>query len=337
MKPNPSLDELLCSFMDGELSPRQRTEVQRMASHDPQVARRLQQLQNCRSLFCSLPVDKAPSDLLEQIKVSLERHSLLQEQPVVRKRSVGAWHLAFRRLVAAAAVLVLMGVLGVVVYQIVAPVSSLGPGMAPLASDSRSPATAEPGRTVVTPLVVADHGFTGRLELRTARLAYADSFVAREIANSGLSGVNESDVLGNRRVYRVTGTRESVNRFVASLGGVWQNFEGAVLQVDRPENAATPVIVEAVTPEEAVSIVAQNSTQATIEAAAGYAAMNRAAKSMPDREIRSLIQDDPGSLFAALSIPMPKETGPDSSTPVVRVRPEGKAQVSLTIVLLNAQ
>ena len=90
MKPNPNLDELLSSFMDGELSPRQRTEVQRMATHDPQVARRLQQLQNCRSLFCSLPVAKAPSDLLEQIKISLERHSLLQEQPSVRGRSVGA-------------------------------------------------------------------------------------------------------------------------------------------------------------------------------------------------------------------------------------------------------
>ena len=337
MKANPNLDELLCSFIDGELSPRQRTEVQRMATHDSQVARRLQQLQNCRSLFCSLPVDKAPSDLLEQIKVSLERHSLLQEQPVVRKRSVGAWHLAFRRLVAAAAVLVLMGVLGVVVYQIVAPVSPIGPGLAPLASDGRSPSGLEQDRTVVTPLVAADDGFTGRLELRTARLAYADSFVAREIANSGLSGVNESDVLGNRRVYRVTGTRESVNRLVASLSGVWQSFDGAVLQVDRPENAQTPVIVESVTAAQAAGIVAQNSTQATIEAAAGYAAMNRLAKNMPGREIRSLIQDDPGSLFAALSIPMPKETGPDSSASATRVRPEGKAPVSLTIVLLAAQ
>ncbi len=131
MKPNPNLDELLCSFMDGELSPRQRTEVQRMAAHDAQVARRLQQLQNCRSLFCALPADKAPSDLLEQIKVSLERHSLLQEQPAVRRRSIGAWQLAFRRLVAAAAVIALMGVLGVVIYQIVAPVppGGIAPGV----------------------------------------------------------------------------------------------------------------------------------------------------------------------------------------------------------------
>ena len=83
MKPNPNLDELLSSFMDGELSPRQRTEVQRMAAHDPAVARRLRQLQNCRTLFCSLPPAEAPGDMLEQIRQSLERKTLLQEQPVV--------------------------------------------------------------------------------------------------------------------------------------------------------------------------------------------------------------------------------------------------------------
>jgi hypothetical protein len=334
MKPNPNLDELLSSFMDGELSPRQRTEVQRMAARDAQVARRLQQLQNCRSLFCALPVEKAPSDLLEQIRVSLERHSLLQEQPVVRKRSIGAWHLAFRRLVAAAAVLVLMGVLGVVVYQIVSPVS---PGAGPLASDSHSLSTGERDRTTVTPLMVADAGFTGRLELRTARLAYADTFVARAIENSGLSGQDQSDIAGNKRVYRVTGTRENVNRFVASLSGVWQNFEDAVLQVDRAESTQTPVVVEGVTPEQAAGIVAQNSTQASLEAAAGYAVMNRVAKAMPGGEIRSLMPDDPRALFAALSIPQPRETGPQTAPPITAVRPEGKAQVSLTIVLLAAQ
>jgi hypothetical protein len=334
MKPNPNLDELLGSFMDGELSPRQRTEVQRLASHDPQVARRLQQLQNCRSLFGSLPVERAPNDLLEQIKVSLERHSLLQEQPAVRRRSIGAWQLAFRRLVAAAAVLVLMGVLGGVVYQIVAPVPQ---SPSPLVSEGRSPSGGERDRTTVVPLTVVDAGFTGRLELRTARLAYADTFVARAIENSGLLGQDQSDIAGNKRVYRVTGTRESIHRFVASLSGVWQNFEGAMLQVDRPENAQTPVIVEGVTPEQAAGVVAQNSTQASLEAAAGYAVMNRIAKSMPGSEIRSLMPDDPRALFATLSIPQPRETGPQTAPPLTAVHPEGKAQVSLTIVLLAAQ
>jgi len=305
-----------------------------MAAHDPQVARRLRQLQNSRSLFCSLPLAKAPNDLLDQIRGSLERHSLLQEQPVLGNRSAGAWHLAFRRFVSAAAVIALMGVLGVVVYQIVAPVS---PGGTSSVADSQRPPASMPGRTTTPVVMVADAGFTGRLELRTARLVQADAFVARAIENSGLSGVNEPDLRDDKRVYRIAGSREGVNRLVATLSGVWQNFESTTLQVDRPENSATPVVVESVTPEQAVGIVAQNSTMASVQAAASYALSNRMAKSMPGSEIRPLIQYDPSALLAAVSIPRPTETGPETSPRTTQAPSSETAQVNLTIVLLGTR
>jgi hypothetical protein len=333
MKPNPNLDELLSSFMDGELSPRQRTEVQRMAAHDPQVARRLQQLQNCRTLYASLPVAKAPSDLLDQIKASLERHSLLQRQPVAVGRSLGAWHLAFRRLVSAAAVIALMGVLGVVIYEIVSPVPQ---GGARMVADGRDPVGIEPTRTGPPVAVVADAGFTGRLELRTAKLVQAEAFLGRAIENSGLSSRVESGILGSQHVYRIAGTREGVNRLVASLSGVWQSFDGAALQVDRPENSA-PVVIEAVTPEQAATIVAQNSTKGSIDTAVSFAVMNHMAKNMPGGNIRPLIQNDPGSLFAAANIPQPRETGPDNATRATQAPLPGEAQVNLTIVLLGTR
>ncbi len=330
MKSDPNLDELLSSFMDGELNPRQRTEVQRMASHDSQVARRLRQLQNTRSLLCSLPIAKAPSDLLDQIKTSLERHSLLQEQPVLGRHTIGAWTLACRRFVSVAAVLVLMGVLGFVVYQIVSPVPQRP--VSSWVAEQLSTLT-KPEAPVTPPLAVADAGFTGRLQLRTARLVQADTFVARAIENSGLSGRAEPDLMGKKRVYQITGSRESINRFVASLSGVWQNFEDAALQVHRPQSTGGTVTVEAITPEQAVGIVAQNSTEATVEAAAAYAVMNRIAKNLPGNEFRPLIQNEPGSLLAVLNAPKPVMTGPDTAPPTPKTPAEGKAQVSLTIVL----
>jgi hypothetical protein len=329
MKPNPNLDELLCGFMDGELSPRQRTEVQRMAAHDPQVARRLRQLQNCRTLFCSLPAAKAPGDLLDQIKASLERRTLLQEEPVVARRSAGVWHLAFRRFVSAAAMIALLGVLGAVVYQIVAPVP---PGGSSPVAEGQRPSWNGIGQTAVSPIAVADTGFAGRLELRTARLVQADAFIGRAIENSGLPGQIEPDIVSNQRVYRVTGTREGVNRLVASLSGVWQSFDSAALHVDRPEGPAAAVVVEGITPEQTANIVAQASARASVEAAAGYAVMNRMAKNMPGSEVRSLIQNDPGYAMAPISIPRPVETGPENSTPRTQA-PRGKAEVTLTIVL----
>ena len=273
---------------------------------------------------------KAPGDLLDQIKTSLERQSLLQEQPVLGRRTVGAWTLAFRRLVSAAAVIALMGVLGLVVYQIVSPVPSGGVGSRIVKELS---SLTEPEVPAAPPIVVADAGFTGRLELRTARLVQADTFVARLIENSGLSGHAEPGLMGNRRIYQVTGSRESVNRLVASLSGVWQSFESAALQVEQPQRSGTPVIIESVTPEQAVGIVAQNSTEASHATATAYAAMNRMAKNMPGNEVRSLIQNEPGSLLAFLNAPKPVMTGPDTAAPTPKTPAEGKAQVSLTIVL----
>jgi hypothetical protein len=338
MKPNPNLDELLSSFMDGELSPRQRTEVQRLAAHDPRVARRLRQLENSRSLLCSLPAAKAPADLLDQIKIALERQSLLQEPPLSRRRWAGVWSLAFRRCVSAAAVIALMGVLGVVIYQIVAPIPTGGVGSrvaenGPVVGGSASEQTPH-GAGANAPMAVADTGFTGRLELRTARLLQAEIFLARTIEDCGLAGQAEPDLAASRRVYRIAGTREGVNRLVASLSGVWQNyFDSAALEVDRPGNSGASVVVEAITPEQAVGIVAQNSSEASVEAAQAYAVMNRLAKNAPGSEIRPLLEYRPGSLLAALSIPKPRETGPDAATPAPPAAPAGKAQVSLTIVL----
>ena len=81
MKANPNIDELLCSFIDGELPLRQQTEIQRLMAKDPEVARRLRQLQNTRALVGALPRAEAPAEMLDQIKFTLERRSLLDERP----------------------------------------------------------------------------------------------------------------------------------------------------------------------------------------------------------------------------------------------------------------
>jgi hypothetical protein len=334
MKPNPSLDELLCSFMDGELSPRQRTEVQRMAARDPEVARRLQQLQSCRSLICSLPPAQAPCDLLEQVRLSMERRTLLQEQPVFARRSAGAWQLAFRKLSAAAAMIALLAVLGAVVYQIMAPVASTGPQ--PLVSRASRPRIAGkmPATRAVAPTVVADAGFSGRLELKTAALVQADASVKRAIEDNGLAGSVEVDMISGGRVYRLVSTRAGVNRLITSLSGVWPSFDSATFHVSRLGEAIDPVVVEAITPGQAVSIVARNTTEASIEAAESYALINGVERNIPGSEIVSLIGEDTGSAWALLTVPQPRETRPSNAT---LAPPQGEVEASLTIVLLSTR
>lgn len=336
MKPNAKLDELLSSFMDGELSPRQRTEVQRMAAHDPAVARRLQQLENCRTLFRALPPAEAPGDLLEQVREALERKTLLQEQPVSTRRAVGGVHLIFRKFVAAAAMIALMAVLGAVVYQIVSPVPGPQP-LPPLVADSILPEPVPESMGGPAPVVVvADEGFSGRLELQTRAFVSADAFVRRAIETCGLVNLAKPDFVESRRTYRVVGTRQGINRLVASLSGVWQEFDTATLHVDPLDGIESPVKVEAVTPDQVALIVASDSTEASIRTAQAYAVANHMMRHIPGSEIRSLIHDDPGSLLARSVIPMPKLAGPESPIEATDTH-HGMAQATLTIVLLRTK
>ncbi len=305
-----------------------------MAAHDPTVARRLRQLQNCRTLVCALPPAEAPGDLLEQIRQSLERKTLLQEQPVARRRSAGVVHLMFRRFVAAAAMIALLGVLGVVVYQIVAPV----PGMQPSSPVAVNPYPPQPVPDLggAAPVPVVDRGFSGRLELATAAFAQADAFVQRAVQSFGSVESAHPEMAGDRRVYRVVGTREGLYRLVASLGGVWQEFDSATLHVSEPEGAAS-VTIEAVTPDQMIEVVARNSTEASVETAQMYATMNQMARTMPGREIAPLIDEDTGSLFASDAIPMPKLAGPADTNQATHTPPsQGTTPASLTIVLLRS-
>ncbi len=320
MKPNPNLDELLNSFVDGELSARQKTEVQRMAARDPEVGWRLRQLQNCKTLFSSLPPAQSPPDLLEQVRQSLERRLLLQEQPVFGRRAAGSWHLVFRKLVSAAAMIALLAILGVVVYQIVGPAANMG-------TPPFGPGTG--------PVAVAERGFSGRLELQTAALVQAEASLRRAIEDNGLAKFVRIDTDGDRQVYRLVSTREGAHRLLASLSGIWPNFGSAALHVERPGDPTAAVVVESVTPEQAVSIVACDSTEAALRTAENYALMNGLTQNIPGQGLLAALGEDAGIASAMMTAPKPFEAANDART--VLAEPQGQPDTSLTIVLLGTR
>ncbi|MBN1509521.1 MAG: hypothetical protein JW955_21920 [Sedimentisphaerales bacterium] len=334
MKANPSIDELLSSFVDGELPPRQQTEVQRLAARDPEVGRRLRQLQDCKMLVGALPRAEAPDELLEQIKRSVERRTLLEEQPASGVSSAGVINLMARRLVAAAAMIALLGVLGVVVYQIVAPV----PGTSvrrPVARVDRPPRI-QPVQPGAAPVVVADSGFSGRLEIRTATVAQVDAILKRAIEQNGLSGLVASDDATGTRTYKLVSSRQGVSRLFASLQSVWQSFDDVTLHIEGPGEYATGVTIDNVTPEQAASVVARENTAASVEAAKSYAVMNAMARRTPGREVLAMISN--GSAVAQDLANIDDKVliaGPEAGTTLTP--PQGQANTSLTIILLHTR
>ena len=168
MKENPDIDELLNSFIDGELTDGQRMEVERLIAGDESIARRLRELQKCQVLMGSLPRAEAPAKVLEGLRASLSGGTLVSERPATLGERANTRPLLIRRVLAAAAVIGLAVVLTAVINVIVAP---------------------EPGSEVTErgPGLAAAPGFSARLELKTGSLVAVDAFIKRAIENNGLS------------------------------------------------------------------------------------------------------------------------------------------------------
>ncbi len=332
MKSNPNIDELLCSFIDGELPPRQKTEVQRMAARDPEVAQRLRQLQNCKTLVSVVPRAEAPGDMVEQIRLSLERRTLLGERPVSSNGRAGRWHLRIRRLTAAAAMIALLGGLGLVVYQIVAPVSPAGvPGTVANSDDVAPP----PVSTTPPPVVVASGpGFSGRLELRTVAAAQAHSVISQAIKENGLSEMADFGSAGSTRTYHIACSREGLERLVADLGAVWQNSESAALIVETGRFNDS-VTVEPITLQQTARIVSQDSAEASVAVAKEIAILDRFAQEMPGQNLVAAADEELAGTVIVPAIPKPKFTS-DVATDAAPAE-EGTVKATLTIVLVDGR
>lgn len=206
MKENPDMDtyasdehidELLNGLIDGELTQRQRIEVQRLISHNAQIAERLAELQRCKMLVSSLPCAEAPAETAERVKDSLEARKPAIWQPEHFEQGVGARHLLFRRVLAAAAMIGLVAILAGVVYTIVRPASVADKTI--VVRDwqpTRKAAVEKPATSVaatvekpVAEIRTAAKGFNGRLELKTSALMAVDAFVSKAIENNGLLSV----------------------------------------------------------------------------------------------------------------------------------------------------
>jgi len=214
----PNIEELLSSFIDGELTDRQRTEIERLIAHGAKLAKRLRELQKCKMLVGSLPHAQAPVEMLDEIK----ERTLLTRRAEHLSGWAGTAHLLARKVVAAAAMIGLIAILGAVIFSIVTPES--GPPAA---------------------------GFTGRLELKTTNLIAADAFVKKAIKDKGLSDSISLKRQGDKSVYSLHCSREDLNLLLADLEDIWGQFSSTALFVKMPreqkfDGVSTEQIIEIV-------------------------------------------------------------------------------------------
>ncbi|MHC4433067.1 MAG: anti-sigma factor family protein [Planctomycetota bacterium] len=323
-----SIDELLNGFIDDELAARQRTEVVRLMARDPKIQQRLAQLQKCRTLVGSLPCAEAPPQILQGVKASLAKPSAprAQEEPAhYTGQRAGRVHLLGRRLLSAAAMIALVGILAAVIYTIVAPEHASH--QPKLAVDHRGPSDIErPARVAETGAALA---FSGRLELKTSALAEASAIVNRVIKENDLSDSIGDVREANRRIYYVRCSREGLNSLLGDLEGLWPNLDSAAMFMDT-ESYGRELTIDAVTTEQIIQIVDQDSYEERIELAKDLGVLNSMAQNMPGREILAAIAGDGPGLMA---IPRPMITGGQLPNAKPTSETQAHKTIRLTIII----
>ena len=323
-----NIEELLNGFLDGELTARQQTEVQRLIAHDSRFAHRLQELRNCKMLVSSLPFVEAPAEMTDEIKASLEKTALLDFKPHHLDRRIGARHLFVRRLAAVAAMAGLVAVLASLIYTIVATEDVADKSVA-------IEAWQQPVEQILAPAVPADRlglameTFNGRLELKTASPTAVSASISRAIEDIGLGDKVSVKTEENKTVYNLACSRESLNLLLSDLENIWKKFDSANLSLETG-GFGGDVLIEAVTARQIADIANQNGIQKRSELAKNFAVLNKTSRSLPGSEILTAIFDKgPDSI----SIPKPVLTSGEKSIKRPPAQAADEKEVHLTITV----
>ncbi len=337
MKENNDIDELLNGFIDGQLDPRQHTEVQRLIAHDSQLAQKLRQLQKTKMLVGALPHADAPPGMLEDIKAALEKRSLLAAEVDDIDCRRGRRQLLMRKMAAVAAMLALVAVLAALVYSIIIPD---GPSPAPLtatdstqpvgpvaADDTRPEKTAAP-RIPVAINVMARSGFQATLELKTADFAATDKLLLAAIKNCRLLDLPEHPTAqDNKASYSLNCSRRQLNRLLTDLANIWPHCSSSALLVDTAQPQQR-ILVQNVTTRQIAEMVDQHTLEGSLKAAKYFAVMNNIA-AISDRQTAYA----PARVSDAATIPRPVLTSAQETVKKTSDQAPADRMISLTIVL----
>src|SRR3954464_4063385 len=110
----------LAAYVDGELTPAERVEIETHLQNNPSHRELLSDLVLHRNLLRSLPREKAPGDCTEGFQGQLEREVLLGGDELTRARR--RWRIQYSpQLLSAAAIVLVALALAIIVYSVLPP------------------------------------------------------------------------------------------------------------------------------------------------------------------------------------------------------------------------
>lgn len=280
----PEIDELLSAYLDGQLSDRQHTEVKRLLRNDKDVAERLNQLGQQKQLLGAMPIETAPVGMMDAIQASLERQYILQRYPQAGRSAAGARQLFTRRLLTAAAMLIIpAGILALVVYMIMSPATPTTPTAkvedpGPILT-ANLPKQGLVPRDVVEKGPVADTTFSPvsfTLILKTSEPILVDSLLKKAIFNHSLFNAT----VPNLWSYTITTPPNSLIDLMQDLRAAWPKCEGTEL-VAFGRTVHSRVEVDRITPDQMVQLLQQPNAVSALAMAKNFSGFNAVVAGVP--------------------------------------------------------
>lgn len=344
MNKNSNIDELLNGFIDEELTIRQLTELRRLISNNADILKRLDELRKCKMLVNALAPVKAPDNMLDDIKAALERRTLLGQQTNAGM-SRGHRHLIFRKVLAAAAMIGLFGVLAVVIYTIISPGSVKQKPMAvkewsepAKVAEIREAAPVIPAvRKQVAKETAVIKGFSGTVELKTNNLAAANSAIKKAIEDNGLWDALIFTGPQNNGRYTINCTKKALTELLIDLNNIWTTFDSADFIIDSPQATDGQIVISQVMPEQIAEIANLNSQEKRVELAKDLALLNKVPApgggqetATGDDMIRKLIN-------TLKPTPKPVLTSGGGQNKIPGAKTEDEEKINLTIVIVGRE
>jgi hypothetical protein len=279
MNENPKLeiDELLNDLVDDQANDRQKTEFKRLLQHEPALADQLASLRQQKQLLNALPVEAAPAALAEDVLADVENKGILKNRPGTAPTLVGVGHLFLRRVLTVAAMLLLpLGLLAIIVFEIIKPPSN--PGDYVSISQTLAPNDAETSETT-SDAIPQTFPFDGILVFTTNQQMTVSNFVEKQIFDQGLIHYTLPNRAADSTTYQVTAPPEKIVLLIDSLRTLWPRCRQVTLSV--LDNAQNPAIdIPAVQPEQ-IKILAQEDNGELLGRLAGrYALANQKKEDM---------------------------------------------------------
>ena len=296
------IDELLNDLVDDQATERQETEFKRLTEHDPAIVDRLEAMRRQKRILNALPIESAPSSLAEEVSSVLERKMILGDFPGDEQTVAGASHLFLRRILTTAAMLLLpLGLLSFVVYEIIRP-TSVGPAIYVSTDQTLAQENLDNSAASMSPLD-RELPFYGILTFSTDRQTAVSSYVEKTVFDKSLINYTVPNRTVDAAIYQITAPPDKIKGLIDSLENIWPLCGTVTLSVvDRSGNKT--IEISQVQSEQVIALALENDGKMLDHLAGQYAVANENKKALYAQDEASELRDIDFDAYPRLTMPI---------------------------------